>query len=139
VSGDSGHPTVLVVYEKGEFRDVLIRNLEQKGCLILQAQDSTEAFEIVIRHSRSIHLLLAHDSTDSRVMVEKLKPYRPDMKVIHLGSNLEINSLLMEIFQVLDRPPSPSEDEKSLRAKVRAALRAEAPDRRIKPKQEKKQ
>jgi hypothetical protein len=74
VADDSGHPTILIVYETGDFRDVLVRELQRKGYLVLTAQNAVETSEIVIRHSRSIHLLLADDGDDSRVMATTLKP-----------------------------------------------------------------
>ena len=104
MADDAGYPTILIVYENHEFRDVLIRNLQQKGYLILEAQNAGAASEIVIRHSRRIHLLLADDSDDSRARSATLKPYRPDMHVIHLSPNLEISAILMEVSTVLDPP-----------------------------------
>jgi hypothetical protein len=83
LSAASGHPTILIVYEKGEFRDVLILESQRRGYLILVAQNGVEASETVARHSRHIHVLQADDRDGDRVMTEKLKPYRPDMKVSH--------------------------------------------------------
>jgi DNA-binding NtrC family response regulator len=105
LADNSDYPTILVVHYDRGFRDVLIRNLQQKRYLVLEAQNATEASEIVIRHSRQIHVLLADDSGDSRAMATTLKPYRPDMRVIHINSNLELNSVLMEVSRVLDPPP----------------------------------
>lgn len=122
--GDSGHPTILIVHPNDEFHDILMRNLRQKGYLILEAQNATEAFEIVIRHSRSIHLLLADEGGDSLAMAEKLKPYRPDMKVIHIGSNRELSSVLMDVSKVLD-PSHAHKDKEPTRTKGPLALAAE--------------
>jgi CheY-like chemotaxis protein len=130
---NSDYPTILVVQEHREVREVLIRELRQRGYLILEAQDAVEALKIVVRHSRAIHLLLADDSDDDRLMAATLKPYRPDMRVIHINSDLELNSILMEVSDVLDPPPSAFEDQGSLRAKVRAV-----PAEADKAKQEKK-
>ena len=110
MTDDSGHPTILVVYETREFREVLIRNLQQGGYLVLIAQNLVEASEIVIRHSRRIHLLLADDSEDGRTMASTLKPYRSDMRVIHMGSNPELGSVLMEVSRVFD--PLPKQKKK---------------------------
>jgi hypothetical protein len=62
-----------------------------------------EALRIVIHHSRRIHLLLADDSDDSRAMAATVKPYRPDMNVIHIGSNLDFSLALLEVSKILDR------------------------------------
>jgi DNA-binding NtrC family response regulator len=102
---NSDYPTILVVHCDGDFRDSLVRTLKQKGYLILEAQDATKASQMVIRHSRHIHLLVADDSDDSRAVATTLKPYRPDMQVLHISSNREISSVLIEVSKVLDPPP----------------------------------
>jgi DNA-binding NtrC family response regulator len=115
------YPTILVVHYDAGFRDVLIRELQAKGYLVLTAQNAAAASEIVIRHSRHIHLLLTDNRDDSRVMATTLKPYRHDMLVIHFDPRLHVDSILMEVSRVLDPPPSALEDQG-----------------RIKPKQEEK-
>jgi hypothetical protein len=129
LANNSGYPTILIVYEDRGFRDALIRNLKQTGSLILEAQ-AVEALGIVIHHSRRIHLLLADDSDDSRAMAATLKPYRPDMQIIHIGSNLDITSVLMEVSKILGSSPNLFEDNEPSRDKVRAALTAEADEAR---------
>jgi CheY-like chemotaxis protein len=104
VPGNSGHPTILIVQEDGEFRAVLTRILEEKGYLVLETQNTLKALVIAIRHSRSIHLLLADDSDDSRDLAATLKPYRPDMNVIHISPNLELDLILMEVSKILEPP-----------------------------------
>jgi len=79
VARDSGHPTILVVNEDSDFRDVLIRNLQKTGYLTLESHERVETLRIVIHHSRRIHLLLADDSDDSRLMAATLQRYRPEM------------------------------------------------------------
>jgi CheY-like chemotaxis protein len=133
VADDAGYPTILIVYENDEFRGFLVRNLQPKGYLILEAQNATEAYKIVIRHSRRIHLLLADDSDDSRVMAATLKPYRSDMQVIHIGSNLTLNSVLTEVYKQLDLGHV-SKDKESTSVQGRLSLAAEVD----KPNEEKK-
>ena len=77
MSGDSGYPTILIVSENRDFRDVLIRELQQRGYLILTAQNGVEAHEIVVRHFRHIHLLVADESDGARVMTEKAETISP--------------------------------------------------------------
>jgi CheY-like chemotaxis protein len=129
-ASNTGHPTILLVHENREFRDDLTRGLQQEGYLFLDAVNAAEAVGIVIRHSRRIHLLLADDSDDNRLMAARLKPYRPDMHFIHIGSNLELSSALMEVSkpmeasQVLDSPAHRFEDEEQSQGNVREALTA---------------
>jgi CheY-like chemotaxis protein len=101
---DIEYPTVLVVHGDREFRDVLIRKLQQKGYLVLEAQNAAEASDIVVRHSRSIHLLVADDSDSSRGMAERLKPYRPSMNVVRTGSSSRFDLILTEVAKALDPP-----------------------------------
>ena len=104
MAGNLGHPTILIVCEDSGFRDVLIRQLQQKSYLALEAQNATEALEVVIRHSRRIHLLLADESDNARVMAATLKPYRPYMNVIHISAKQEFGLILTEVGKIL-KPP----------------------------------
>jgi len=104
VAAGSDHPTILIVHEDGECRAILSRILHESGYLVLETHNTLKALVIAIRHSRNIHLLLADDSDDSRDLAATLKPYRPDMKVIHIGPNLEIGAILMEVSTVLNLP-----------------------------------
>jgi hypothetical protein len=130
VAADLDHPTVLIVFEDREPRDSLIRNLRHKDYLVLEAQNAVQALEIVVRHSRRIHLLLAEESNEARVMAATLKPYRPDMNVIHIRSNLEPEVILLEVSGVLEPPTHVFEDRKSSRNQVEAVLTAELDEAR---------
>jgi CheY-like chemotaxis protein len=94
--------TILVVQEHREVHDVLIRELQTKGYLILDAQDAVEALRIVVRHSKPIDLFLADDSDQARIMAASLKPYRSDMNVIHISRDLEPSLILKEVSKVLE-------------------------------------
>jgi CheY-like chemotaxis protein len=122
VADDSGHPTILIVQEDGEFRAVLSRKLQENGYLVLETQNTLKALVMAVRHSRSIHLLLADDSDDSRDLAATLKPYRPEMKVIHIRPNLEPDLILMEISTILDPPVQAFENNESSGTNLGAAL-----------------
>jgi CheY-like chemotaxis protein len=108
MADDSGYPTILIVYEERKFRDVLISKFQQEGYLVLSAQDAAETLEIVIHHSRRIHLMLTDDGDEGRVMVATLKPYRPDMRAMHINSNQEVGLIVREVSKILE-PPYESE------------------------------
>jgi DNA-binding NtrC family response regulator len=116
VTGDSEHPSVLIVHKNREFRESLAEQLQQTGYLVLEARDAAEASRIVVCHSRRIHLLLADDTDDDRLMAAMLKPYRPDMDIIHISLNLELHSILTEVSKFLAWPALSFEDPESLRA-----------------------
>ena len=70
-------PTVLVVTADGELRQTLLRRLEEKRCLVLQANDEDAAFRVTLVHSRPIHILLVDVSVDRfGTLAERLEPYR---------------------------------------------------------------
>ena len=84
----------------------------------------------MVQHSRRIHLLLAEESDDARVMAATLKPYRPDMNVIHIGSHLEIGLIVMEVSKALDSSNHVNEDQESSRGNERAELTAKVDEAR---------
>jgi hypothetical protein len=88
----------------------------------LEAQDAVEALTIVVRHSRRIHLLLAEDHDETRVVAATLKPYRPDTNVVYVGSKLEHTSILTEVSQILDPPVQGFQNDESSGTNLRAAL-----------------
>jgi len=75
-------PTILVAEEDGGLREVLVRNLQQQGYLVLEASDGAEALDIARVHSRRIHLMLTDGDADGRTLAATLKQYRPDMQVL---------------------------------------------------------
>jgi len=125
VAAGSDHPTILIVHEDAECRAILSRILHESGYLVLETHNTLKALVIAIRHSRSIHLLLTDDSDDSRDLAATLKPYRPDMKVIHTGPNLEPDLILMEVSTVLDLPIQGFEKNESSGTHMRTTLEAE--------------
>jgi CheY-like chemotaxis protein len=121
----AGHPTILIAHEDREFRDVLTRELQQKGYLVLEARDPADVFAIGIRHSRDIHVLLADDSDDGRAMAARLKPYRRFMNVMHVSPSQEPGLILREVAKILEPAARLSEGSGAGSAdSVRAALTA---------------
>jgi CheY-like chemotaxis protein len=76
-----GYPTVLVVEEDSDQREALAHALRRQGYLVLEAHDRPSALDIVVRHSRAIHLLLTSGSADHRTLATELREYRPVMSV----------------------------------------------------------
>jgi CheY-like chemotaxis protein len=111
-----------VVHDNQEFREALCRNLERKGYLVLEAENATEAVDIAVRHSRRIHLLLADDNDEARVLMAKLRPYRRFLIAMYVSTDLEPDSILAEVSKVLRRPGHGVENTESLLDNVRAAL-----------------
>jgi CheY-like chemotaxis protein len=121
VAGPSNYPTILVVDDNKEFRDMFCQTFQGKGYFVLEAENGEEALKVVVRQSRHIHLLLANDSDDSRIMAATLKLYRLDMHIIHIRRDLDPGLILMEVSKIVE-PPAAFEDTESARDKVRAVL-----------------
>ena len=130
MAGDLSHPTILIVHEDRDFRDVLIRNFEPNNYLVLEAEEAAEAFEVAVRHSRRIHLLLADDTDDARVMAAKLNPYQPLMNVIYISRSVEPGWILRGILKVLEPAGHVPQHEEPARADERIRLTAEVDEAR---------
>jgi CheY-like chemotaxis protein len=130
VAWDLSHPTILIVHEDKGFRDVLTRNFQPNGYLVLEAEDAAEALDVAVRHSRRIHLLLADDTDDARDMAAKLNPYQPFMKVLYIRRNVEPALILSEILKVLEPAGHAPQREEPVRADERIRLTAELDEAR---------
>ena len=65
-----------------ELRSILVAALRVQDYLVLEAADGTSALHTLQTHSRPIHLMLTNTTMDERFILEALKRYRPEMKVI---------------------------------------------------------
>jgi len=84
-SGPKGHPTVLVAEDDVESRDALMGSLREEGYLVLEAHDSPAILRIIKTHSRPIHLLLITATMEHRDLADRLKEFRPEMRVLFVG------------------------------------------------------
>lgn len=106
------HPTVLVAVEDEVLRSGLVSNLRQLGCLVLEAEMAVRAIEVVISHSRPIHVLVIDKDLDDVGLMGTLRPYRPQMNIllVRAVSNrgepdaLAVDAALVKIKELLDLP-----------------------------------
>jgi CheY-like chemotaxis protein len=80
-------PTILVAGLNQAYRDWLVSSIQQQGYFVLEAEDDSEAIELVKMHSRPIHLLLAGEGSAGRSLAMTVKPYRPAMRVLFVSVN----------------------------------------------------
>lgn len=85
--------TVLIAEDQSLVRQLVRRVLETRGYRILDAGDASEALEVASRHSGTIDLLITDvvmPGDDGRVLADKLRRLRPDLKVLFMsGHNAE--------------------------------------------------
>ena len=99
---------------------------------MLQAQNGTEALEIVTQHTGKIHLVLT-DVVMPRMsgseLAERVKSIRPDTKILFMSGYSEYsgNSLKTPQFPILQKPFSIS----ALVGKVREVIAEQIPERAV--------
>lgn len=121
----NGTETVLVVEDERPVRDVVVRSLRTRGYAVLEAQDSTEALELVERYEGEIDLLLTDvvlPGEGGRELAEQVVELRPDVRVLFMSGYTDDvilhHNLRSADFDLLQKPFTAI----SLAAKVREVL-----------------
>jgi CheY-like chemotaxis protein len=87
-----GSETVLVVEDQDAVRQFACTILESYGYRVLQSANGPEALLLAAEYSAVIHLLVTDiilPLMDGRVLAEKLKAVRPEMKVLYISGYSE--------------------------------------------------
>src|SRR5438067_2426630 len=77
----ASYPTVLVGVEDGELRQLFVEKLRKDDFLVLEADSSHSVLEVVIQHSRSIHVPLLETRIGDPEFVALLSRFRSYMQV----------------------------------------------------------
>ena len=80
--------TILLVEDEEPLREVVRKSLESKGYTVLEAKDGAEAIQLSEWHQGPIHLILTDvvmPGMSGRVLVQRLTPLRPEMKVLYMS------------------------------------------------------
>ena len=101
-----GYPTILVARNDAGLDGLLVHSLLRNGFHVLEADDWEDVLDVVNRHSRPIHLLLADESMDARV--QPLKEHRSDLRVLFVKRPVDADMVLAKVRQLLGSPPSRS-------------------------------
>ncbi len=125
-----GAETILVVEDEPMVRRLTVDILNSKGYTVLEAESPEEAFKLVQRELRPIHLLVSDvimPGMNGREMHARLLQLRPNLKVLYLSGYtndvLSGQGLSDDPLHFLQKPFSVD----GLTAKVREALHAMAP------------
>jgi CheY-like chemotaxis protein len=91
-----GTETVLVVEDQDGIRDIVRESLRRNGYNVLIAVDGNEALEMASAYRDPIHLLvtdLVMPNIGGRELAKRLKPVRPEMKVLFMSGFSERSAL----------------------------------------------
>jgi two-component system cell cycle sensor histidine kinase/response regulator CckA len=120
-----GHETVLFVEDNDSIRALATRALRRYGYTVLVARHGAEALEIADRQIDNVHLLLTDivmPGIDGRVLAERLRRVRPDLKVLYASGYTDDSATLRDIratsVEFIQKPYTPD----SLARKIRSVL-----------------
>ncbi|HTP36002.1 MAG TPA: hypothetical protein VMJ75_27695 [Candidatus Acidoferrales bacterium] len=82
VDGPAPHPTILVAAVDNDMRCELTREFQRCGYLVLDAGSAENALQIVIGHSRPIHVMLLQLDGRDEALAARLSQYRPAMEIV---------------------------------------------------------
>lgn len=103
--------TVLVVEDSPDALAVLRRGLEDKGCVVLEARDGTQALEQIGRSTRPIDVLCADavmPGAPVRDVIDRLREKYPDAGVLvisgYVADELTRRGIEQGLYRVLAKP-----------------------------------
>ena len=121
----TGSETILIVEDDDKVRNLVCEILEPQGYSILEAENGIEALRVSEEHGDQIHLMIADvimPKMGGGELAERLRPLRPDMKVIYMSgyTNNAIvhHGILSPEMEFLQKPIS----SEALKRKVREVL-----------------
>jgi hypothetical protein len=80
------YPTVLIASGDETLSHVLVSHLRQDNCLILEAASTACVLDVITRHSRPIHVLLAEIKMGGPALADVLRKYRPSLQVFFVSA-----------------------------------------------------
>ncbi|GAB4254727.1 MAG: hypothetical protein Kow00109_30040 [Acidobacteriota bacterium] len=125
---ENGSETVLVAEDEEEILALVEQVLKQVGYRVLTARNGEEALNKAVSYQGTIHLLLTDavmPVLNGRELVERLRPHRPNMKVLFMsgytGSGILHRAVAGQDVAFLAKPFTPNQ----LARKVQEVLRSE--------------
>ena len=82
-------PTVLIAAENSGMRQSMANDLRQDPCNVLQAESSTRLWDVIVNHSRAIHVLLAQSELVGPDFSKMAKQYRPGMQILFVAKEAD--------------------------------------------------
>jgi len=121
----TGSETILIVEDDDALRKLAREILEPQGYSILEAQNGIEALKVSEEHGDQIHLMITDavmPQIGGRELEERLRPLRPDLKVIYMSGYTDNailhHGVLSPEIEFLQKPIS----SEALKRKVREVL-----------------
>ena len=121
----TGSEAILIVEDDDKVRNLVCEILEPQGYSILEAKDGMEALRVSKEHGDQIHLMITDvvmPGMGGRELEERLRPLRPDMKVIYMSGYTDNaivhHGILSPEMEFLQKPIS----SEALKRKVREVL-----------------
>ena len=121
----TGSETILIVEDDDKVRNLACEILEPQGYTILEAQNGIEALRVSEGYRDQIHLMITDvvmPGMGGREIEERLRPLRPDMKVIYMSGYTDNailhHGVLSPEIEFLQKPIS----SETLKRKVREVL-----------------
>jgi len=121
----TGSETILIVEDDDALRKLACKILEPQGYSILEAQNGIEALKVSEEHGDQIHLMITDavmPQMGGRELAERLRPLRPDLKVIYMSGYTDNailhHGVLSPEIEFLEKPFTPAR----LKRKVREVL-----------------
>ena len=126
-----GNETLLVVDDNEIFRKFILHTLNLLGYVTLEAENASEAIQLIQDHEGAIDLILTDivmPDMSGKELVEQLKPYESDIKLIYMSGYAEDMVVHKDVFQVIDdgasflkKPFSPIELAKKIKHELTVA------------------
>jgi PAS domain S-box-containing protein len=120
-----GSETILVIEDNAGVRELARLALQQRGYVVLEAENGQEALEVAAHHSGSIHMLLADvvlPGLSGVALVKQLAEFQPGLKTLFMSGyadeTIAYHGLLEPGVALLQKPFCPT----TLARKVRAVL-----------------
>jgi signal transduction histidine kinase/HD-like signal output (HDOD) protein/ActR/RegA family two-component response regulator len=113
---ENGSETVLIAEDEKEILDLVERILKNVGYHVITARNGEEALNAAGNHQGAIHLLLTDavmPVLNGRELVERLRPQRPNMKVLFMsgytGTGLLHRAVAGQDIAFIAKPFTPNE------------------------------
>jgi hypothetical protein len=101
-----GFPTILVARNQEGLDGPLVDCWRRDGFHVLEADDWEHVLDVVKRHSRPIHLLLADMSMKAHAPF--LRKHRNELMFLFINKPVDADAVLAKVRRLLGSPPSPS-------------------------------
>lgn len=116
ITEHNGSETVLILENNNRLRNLTRKILQERGYMVLEAQDGEEALKVCEEHEGLIHLLLTDvvmPQMSGKEVAKRLQSLRPETKVIYMSGYLDDSiarhGVLAQDVNFVQKPFSPKD------------------------------